>query len=130
MRKSTYSRMIKKVYEINNGPLSKQIIIKKPKELELQSSYNPLLNEYTETGVPEFEIIDTANAIFSAFKESEKWIEIGTLSIHDWKCNINDYVKIDNSCIVEIVETGEQFEVIFIRPYIGEKVVGLRPVIR
>lgn len=135
MRKKTLDRMIKLVHEINDGPLSYPLIIKRLKPLDQQSNYNRLLQEWTE-GEPEFEVVAEVNGIFSAFKESEKWHDNGTLSIHDFKCTINEtdengnpYV-FDTNCIAVRKDTGEEFEIVFKREYIGESAYGFRPVVK
>jgi rRNA maturation protein Rpf1 len=126
MKRKTLDRMIKLIHEINEGPFSYPIVIKRLKPLNLQTNYNVKLREWY--GVKLYDVVATTTGIFSAFKESEDWKEIGTFSIHDWKCNINDDVDIDTNCIVERTDTGEVFEVVFKREYIGEFTVGLRPV--
>jgi hypothetical protein len=127
MNKKTVQRMEKLVHEVNSGPLSFPIIVKRLKALDQQANYNPKLHEWY--GPKDYDITSTTTAIFSAFKESEEWREIGTLSIHDWKCNVNNDVDVDDNCIVIRTDTNEEFEVIFKREYIGEFVLGLRPVI-
>lgn len=126
MKKSTFNKMVKRVHEINDGPLSFPITVKRLKPLDQQTKYNAKLREWF--GAKEYNIVANTTGVFSAFKESEEWKEIGTLSIHDWKCSINDDIDIDTYCIVERTDTSEIFEVIFKREYIGEFVIGLRPV--
>lgn len=126
MNKKTFKRMLKKIHEINESELSVPIIIKKLKPLEEQPNYNPKLREWY--GPKEWDIVAKTTAIFDAFKQSEEWKEIGMLGINDYRVTINNNVYIDHHCIVERVDTGKVFEVVFIREYIGEYAVGLRPV--
>ncbi len=126
MKKKTYKRMIKKIHEINKSPLAFPIIIKKLKPLSEQTNYNPKLREWY--GPKEWEIVAETTAIFDAFKQSEEWKEIGMLGINDYRATINNDVYIDHHCIVQRADTGRIFEVVFIREYIGEYAVGLRPV--
>jgi hypothetical protein len=126
MNKKSYNRMVKKVHEINSGPLSFPIIIKKLMPLDQQTNYNSMLREWV--GPQEYEIVAYTTGIFEAFKQSEEWRENGTLSMHDWKCAINDTIAVDTNCIVERTDTSEVFEVVFKREYIGEFIIGLRPV--
>lgn len=126
MKKRSYQRMIKKVHEINVGPLSYPITVKRLLPLDQQPNYNASLREWF--GDQEYGITAITSGIFDAFKESEQWKEIGTLSIHDWKLSVNDDVDIDTNCIVVRNDTNEVFEVLFKREYIGEIIIGLRPV--
>jgi hypothetical protein len=126
MNRKTFDRMVRKVHEINLNPLAFPITIKRLKPLNQQTNYNPKLKEFF--GIKDYDIVGTTFGIFEAFKQSEEWKEIGTLSIHDWKCSISDNINIDTYCIVERTDTNEVFDVIFKREYIGEFVVGLRPV--
>jgi hypothetical protein len=128
MNKKTFQRMEKMVHDINNGPLSFPLIVKRLKPLDQQTNYNSKLREWY--GAKDYDIVANTNGIFSAFKESEDWREIGTLSIHDFKCTINNTVDIDDNCLVVRVDTNEEYEVIFKREYIGEYVMGLRPVVK
>src|SRR5690554_4544433 len=127
MRKKSFNRMIKKVHEINQSELAYDIKIKRLLPLEQQQNYNKLLKEWY--GPKDYEIVAETKAIFHAFKESEEWKEIGMLSVNDYKITLNDNIPIDFNYIVERVKDGRLFEVIFIREYIGENIVGLRPVV-
>lgn len=127
MRKKTFDRMIKMVHKINLSPLAYPIRIKRLKPLYEQSNYNPRLKEWF--GPKEFDIVAETKGIFEAFKESEDWRENGMLPIHDYKCTVNDDIDVDTDCIVERIDTNEVFEIVFKREYIGEYVLGLRPVI-
>ena len=129
MRKKTFKRMQKKVHEINYNPMSTPIRIKKL--AETQTNYNPLLDEWV--GNRNWVTLVETKGIIDAFKESEDWKEIGMLGVHDYKCSINDNLNIDyhesNSYIVERLDNGKIYEVIFYREFIGEVHIGLRPVI-
>lgn len=134
MNKKTYDRMLKKIHELNEGILSTPILIKKLSSNDKQTSYNKILQEYTNSNEKIYEIIADTNGIFSSFKQSEDWRENGMLGIHDYSCSINDSIPSLNEnelnlYIVERKEDNKQFEVIFYREYIGEVVIGLRPVI-
>jgi hypothetical protein len=119
--------MIKRVQEINLNPLSTPITIKKLKPLLEQPNYNPRLREWF--GPKEWDIVAETRGIFEAFKESEDWREIGMLETHDYKVTVNDSIQFDTvECIVERPDTGQIFEIVFKREYIGEFVIGLRPV--
>lgn len=131
MRKKTYNRMLKKIYEINLGYLSTEIIIKKLKPLNAQVNYNPILREWY--GPKEWEIIVETKGEIDAFKESEDWKETGTLSVHDYKCKINNNLLIQmddiSNYIVQRLDNNKFYEIIFYREFIGETHLGLRPVI-
>lgn len=128
MRKKSYKRMLKKIHEINDSPLSFPLIIRRLKPLSEQKNYNPKLREWF--GPKEYETVAETSGIFESFKKSEEWHEIGTLSVHDIKCSINNDIPIRHDYSVIRADTGEEYEVIFIRPYIGENVIGLRPLVK
>jgi hypothetical protein len=133
MRKKTFDRMLKKVHEINLGPLGTKIQIKRLLPIELQENYNSRLKEWY--GPRKWEVIAETSGDITAFKESEDWKEIGTLGIHDYKCTINDNLGISinhkdiTNYIVERLDTNEIYEIVFYREFIGEVHIGLRPVI-
>lgn len=130
MKKKTFERMQKKVHEINEGPLSSPIIIQKLKPLEQQPNYNRIMREYH--GPQEWEIVVEATGIIDAFKQSEEWREIGTISVHDYKLTINDNLNLVLDDIsnyqVKRLDNNKIYEIIFYREFIGEVHVGLRPV--
>lgn len=124
MKKKTFDRMVKKIHQINNSVLSIPIRVKRLKPLDQQPNYNSKLKEWF--GEKEWDVIETTG-IIEAFKESEDWRENGMLYIHDFKISINNNIPIDTNCIVEKVEDGSVYQVIFKREYIGENIIGLRP---
>lgn len=131
MRKKTFERMRKKVHEINLGELGTEILIKRLKPLELQPNFNHMLDEWH--GPKEWEVVVQTKGEIDAFKESEDWKEIGTISIHDYKCKINDNLLLQmddiSHYIVQRLDNMKHYEVIFYREFIGETHLGLRPVI-
>jgi hypothetical protein len=131
MKKRTYDRLIKKIHEINLSELSTPIRIKRLLPLNLQSNYNSVLREWY--GPKEWEVVVETRGEIDAFKESEDWKEIGTLSVHDYKCKINDNLGLAindiSNYIVERLDNNKIYEVIFYREFIGEVHLGLRPVI-
>lgn len=134
MNKKMYNRMLDKIHELNESVLSTPILIKKLLPKEQQPSYNRLLKEYSDTNNKLYEIIADTSGIFASYKESEDWRENGMLGIHDYSCSINDNlpnIKEDelNLYMVERKEDGKQYEIVFYREYIGEVLLGLRPVI-
>lgn len=130
MRKKNYDRIIKKIHEINLSALGTSIQIKKLLPLNQQTNYNSLLREWY--GPKEWEIIVETKGEIDAFKESEDWKEIGTVSLHDYKCKINDNLGLVlddiSNYIVERLDNNKKYEVIFYREFIGEVHLGLRPV--
>lgn len=132
MRKKTYDRMLKKIHQINEGPLSTPIKIKKLLPLEQQSNYNFMLKEWY--GPQQYEDILTTSGDLNAFKQSEEWREIGTLSVHDYKLAINDNLGLSldeiSHYIVERLDNNKEYEIIFYREFIGETHIGLRPVMK
>lgn len=132
MNEKKLNRMKNLIHELNNSELSTPIIIKKLDELNTQTNYNPLLNEWH--GKKELVTVVETNGIIEAFKESEVWKENGTISVHDYKCIINDNLNIDldeiSTYIVERLDNNNHYEIVFYREYIGEIHIGLRPVTR
>lgn len=131
MRKRTFDRMVKKVHEINLSELSTPIRIKKLLPLNQQTNFNPVLREWY--GPKQWEIVKETKGEIDAFKESEDWKEIGTISVHDYKCKINDNLLLDlneiSNYVVERLDNNKHYDVIFYREFIGEVHLGLRPVI-
>lgn len=131
MKKKNYNRIIKRIHEINLSQISTPIRIKRLLPLNQQPNYNSLLREWY--GPKEWEIIIDTNGEIDAFKESEEWKEIGTLSVHDYKCKINDNLGLVlddvSNYIVERLDNNKIYDVIFYREFIGEVHLGLRPVI-
>lgn len=131
MNRKKYDRMIKKIHEINLGELGTEIRIKKLKPLNEQTNYNSILREWY--GPKEWITIVETKGEIEAFKQSEEWKEIGTISVHDYKCKINDNLMIQlddvSNYLVERLDNNKLYEVIFYREFIGEVHIGLRPVI-
>lgn len=131
MRKRTYDRMLKKIHDINTGILGTPIRIKKLLPLNQQPNYNSKLREWY--GPKEWYIVVETKGELDAFKESEEWKEIGTLSVHDYKCKINDNLSLSlneiSNYIVERLDNNSIYEIIFYREFIGEVHLGLRPVV-
>jgi hypothetical protein len=131
VKKKNYNRIIKRIHEINLSQISTPIRIKRLLPLNQQPNYNSLLREWY--GPKEWEIIIDTNGEIDAFKESEEWKEIGTLSVHDYKCKINDNLGLVlddvSNYIVERLDNNKIYDVIFYREFIGEVHLGLRPVI-
>jgi hypothetical protein len=131
MRRKTFERMRKKVHEINLGELGTEIVIKKLKPLLEQTNFNSMLDEWH--GPKEWEVVVQTKGEIDAFKESEDWKEIGTITIHDYKCKINDNLLLQMDDIshymVQRLDNMKHYEVIFYREFIGETHLGLRPVI-
>lgn len=132
MRKKNYDRLINKIHEINLGLLGTPIRIKKLLPLNQQTNYNAILREWY--GPKEWEIVVETKGEIDAFKESEEWKEIGTLSIHDYKCKINDNLGLVlddiSNYVVERLDNNKNYEIVFYREFIGEVHLGLRPVIK
>lgn len=132
MRKKTFDRIVKKIHDINLSEISTSIQIKRLLPLNQQTNYNTILREWY--GPKQWEVIVETNGVISAFKQSEEWREIGTISIHDYKCKINDNLEelslneISNY-VVERLDNNQFYEVIYYREFIGEVEIGLRPVI-
>ena len=131
MKKRNYDRIIKKIHEINLSHLGTPIKIKKLLPLDMQTNYNAVLREWY--GPKQWLTVAETKGEIDAFKESEDWKEIGTLSIHDYKCKINDNLGLAlddiSNYIVERLDNGKHYEIIFYREFIGEVHIGLRPVI-
>lgn len=127
MRKKTFKRMLKRVEEINENPLSTPIKVKRLLPEEDQPNYNPILREWS--GPKEFETVAETTGIFSSFKESEEWKPAGMVPGHDYKISITNNVEVKEDYIIERIEDGKIFEVVNVREYIGENVIGLRPVL-
>ena len=131
MKKKNYDRLIKKIHDINLGVLSTPIRIKKLKPLNQQGNYNAILREWY--GPKQWEVVIETKGEIDAFKQSEEWKEIGTLSIHDYKCKINDNLGLVmddiSNYVVERLDNNKHYDVIFYREFIGEVHIGLRPVI-
>jgi hypothetical protein len=131
VKKKNYNRIIKRIHEINLSQISTPIRIKRLLPLNEQPNYNSLLREWY--GPKEWEIVIETNGEIDAFKESEEWKEIGTLSVHDYKCKINDNLGLVlddvSNYIVERLDNNKIYDVIFYREFIGEVHLGLRPVI-
>jgi hypothetical protein len=132
MRKKNFDRTVKKIHEINNMyGISTPIRIKKLLPLNQQTNYNSVLREWY--GPKQWTTIVETNGEFDAFKESEDWKEIGTLSVHDYKCKINDNLGLVlddiSNYTVERLDNNQNYDVIFYREFIGEVHLGLRPVI-
>jgi hypothetical protein len=131
MNNRRFKRMEKKIHEINLGPLSTPIRIKKLLPLNQQPNFNPILREWY--GEKKWEVIAETRGEIDAFKESEEWREIGTIGLHDYKCKINDNLLLDlnqiNNYVVERLDNNQFYEVIFYREFIGEVHLGLRPVL-
>lgn len=130
MRRKTLERFIKKVHEINDGPLGEKFRILKNKPLVDQANYNPKLREWY--GPKDYDEITIVSGILEAFKESQEWKDIGTISIHDYKLIINDTIPEINTgniadMIAERVNDGKRYELVFYREFIGEVHIGLRP---
>jgi hypothetical protein len=129
MRKKTYDRMIKKVHEINQNPLSIAIKILRNKPDAMQPNYNPKLREWF--GPKEYDVIANTTGIMDAFKESEDWKEIGNLGIHDYKVTINDNLNLDihelPNYMAEI--NSKMYNIVFYREFIGEVHIGIRPLV-
>jgi hypothetical protein len=131
MRKKNYDRIIKKIHDINLGFMSTPIKIKRLLPLNQQTNYNSVLREWY--GPKQWEVIVETKGEFDAFKESEDWKEIGTLSVHDYKCKINDNLGLVlhdiSNYVVERLDNNQNYDIIFYREFIGEVHMGLRPVI-
>jgi hypothetical protein len=131
MRKKNYDRIIKKIHDINLGFMSTPIKIKRLLPLNQQTNYNAVLREWY--GPKQWEVIVETKGEFDAFKESEDWKEIGTLSVHDYKCKINDNLGLVlhdiSNYVVERLDNNQNYDIIFYREFIGEVHMGLRPVI-
>lgn len=129
MRKKTYDRMIKKVHELNEGPLSVNIKILSLKPLAMQPNYNPKMREWF--GPKLYDVASDTTGIIDAFKESEDWKEIGTLGIHDYKVTINDNLNLNihelTNYMAEI--NKKMYNIVFYREFIGEVHIGIRPLV-
>lgn len=130
MRKKTYDRMLKKIHQINESPLSTPIVIKKLSDN--QPNYNSKLREWY--GDKQWDIITEAFGIIDAFKESETWHEAGMIEAHDYKLSINNNLNLIlddiTNYIVERLDNNKIYEITFYREFIGEVHIGLRPVIK
>jgi hypothetical protein len=130
MKKKTYDRLIKKIHDINLGIMGTSIRIKRLLPLNQQTNYNAVLREWY--GPKQWEVVIETKGEIDAFKESEDWKEIGTVSIHDYKCKINDNLGLVmddiTNYIVERLDNNKHYEIIFYREFIGEVHLGLRPV--
>lgn len=129
MRKKTYDRMIKKVHEINESPLSVRIEILRNKPLGMQPNYNSKLREWF--GPKLYDVVADTTGIVDAFKESEDWKEIGNLGIHDYKVTINDNLNLNINELPNYVAkiNDKMYNIVFYREFIGEVHIGIRPLV-